>query len=146
MHMTGNCSGAMILKASITSPKAHSMESGEKPLATNIVKQSKNLVQHPKRRHTFIPIGMAICGVALVLSLFLSQQSTSYAAGKAYVRLNQVGYITSETKQAILLASGNDKGATYSLVNTSTGKAAYSGTIGASQGKWRAAFPNSYLI
>ena len=54
---------------------------------------------------------MLVCGSILVLSLFLTQQSTGYAASKAYVRLNQVGYITNETKQAILLASGSDRAA-----------------------------------
>ncbi|GCF08401.1 hydrolase [Dictyobacter arantiisoli] len=74
------------------------------------------------------------------------QITNTHAASSAYVRLNQVGYITGETKQAILLASGSDSGASFSLVNTTTGITVYSGTVGSSKGSWSSTFPDTYLI
>src|ERR1700676_2909675 len=61
--------------------------------------------------------------------------AVSHASGNAYVRVNQVGYLKSETKQAILMASGTESGATFRVINTTNGKTVYAAPIGASQGK-----------
>ena len=86
--------------------------------------------------------------VALALSLLMSggTSSVAHGSGSAYVRVNQVGYINGETKQAILMASGSESGATFSVIDTSNGKAVYSAPIGAGQGSWSSAFPNTYLL
>ncbi|HLJ35722.1 MAG TPA: cellulase N-terminal Ig-like domain-containing protein, partial [Ktedonobacteraceae bacterium] len=84
--------------------------------------------------------------IAVTLSSFLIYNSVTHAAGSAYVRVNQVGYSNGETKQAVLMATGAEKGATFSVINTSTGKSVYKAPIGASMGSWSSTFPNTYLL
>ena len=48
------------------------------------------------------------------------------------MRVNQVGYSNGEIKQAVLMATGAEKGATFNVINTSTGKSVYKASIGAS--------------
>jgi endoglucanase len=89
---------------------------------------------------------MASLGSVLIFSLLLAQSGNSYAKGSAYVRVNQVGYISGEPKQAILMATGSESGAIFSLVSTATGRSIYSAPIGASRGSWSSSFPNTYLL
>ena len=84
--------------------------------------------------------------IAVTLSSFLLHNTVTHAAGSAYVRVNQVGYSNGETKQAVLMASGTESGATFSVINTSTGKGVYKAPIGASLGSWSSTFPNTYLL
>jgi endoglucanase len=85
---------------------------------------------------------LMITGVILSLTL----PGTAHAAGQAYVRVNQVGYLTSETKQAILMATGAESGATFSIVNMSTGQTVYNAAIGPNLGSWNSLFPDTYLL
>lgn len=96
------------------------------------------------KRSLVILCASSLC-LALIL-LSLNTASISHAAGSAYVRVNQVGYLASDTKQAILLASGPESGATFNVVNNSNGKTVYSAPIGPGQGSWSKAFPNTYLL
>jgi hypothetical protein len=91
---------------------------------------------------------LATFALTLVGSLLLTSCGTppDHAVGSAYIRINQVGYITNEAKQAILLAAGSASGATFQVINTQTNQSVYNASIGASQGQWSNAFPNSYLI
>src|SRR5579859_3777019 len=88
---------------------------------------------------------MSILLVAPLLSLLVTHNVT-YAAGSAYVRVNQVGYISGETKQAILMATGSESGATFNVINAANGKRVYSAPIGTGQGSWSSAYPNTYLL
>ncbi|HLV97420.1 MAG TPA: glycoside hydrolase family 9 protein [Ktedonobacterales bacterium] len=90
-------------------------------------------------------IAAVVFSVAVVATLLWSQSAT-FASGSAYVRVNQVGYVTSETKQAILMASGAESGASFSIINTSTGSTIYHAAIGASQGSWSSSFSHTYLL
>ncbi len=56
-------------------------------------------------------------------------------AASAYIRVNQVGYTTTQTKRAYLMASGSESGATFSVKNSS-GTVLDSGSVGSSLGKW----------
>ena len=82
---------------------------------------------------------------ALVLTLLASSAAT-YAGGKAYVRVNQVGYINGEIKRAILMATGTENGASFNIMNTANGQRVYSAPIGASQGSWSNDYPHTYLL
>lgn len=99
---------------------------------------------HIFKRNLIILCALSLCLVLALLSL--NTPFVSRAAGSAYVRVNQVGYLQSDTKQAIVLASGPESGATFNVVNTSNGKTVYSAPIGAGQGSWSKAFPNTYLL
>lgn len=99
--------------------------------------------------HVFKRSLMILFAVCMCLALALLSQGAafvSHASGNAYVRVNQVGYAGDETKQAILMASGPESGATFSVINTANGKMVYSAPIGASQGNWSKTFPNTYLL
>ncbi len=89
---------------------------------------------------------IAVLTVAVTLSSFLLQNTPIYAAGSAYVRVNQVGYSNEEMKQAVLMATDVEKGATFNVINTSTGKSVYSAPVGASLGRWSSTFPDTYLL
>jgi endoglucanase len=81
----------------------------------------------------------------LLLALALSLPAHSRAAS-AYVRLNQMGYVTNESKQAVLLATSADSG-TFSVVNATNGATLFSAAIPAtSLGSWNSTFPNTYLL
>jgi endoglucanase len=63
----------------------------------------------------------------------------------AYIRVNQVGYVETATKQAVLLASGPETGAAFQVLD-SGGQTVYSAPIGANLGKWNNTFPDTYLL
>ena len=62
----------------------------------------------------------------------------------AFVRVNQVGYTTADSKRAYLLASATETGATFSVISGST--TVFSGPIGANLGSWSSAYPNVYAL
>ena len=99
---------------------------------------------HIFKRSLIVLFVLCMCFALILVSL--NTASISHASGSAYVRVNQVGYLKSDTKQAILLASGPESGATFNVVNTSNGKTVYSAPIGVGQGSWSKAFPNTYLL
>jgi endoglucanase len=66
------------------------------------------------------------------------------AAGTAFVRVNQVGYTTADTKRAYLLASAVETGATFSVKSGST--TVFSGPIGANLGSWSSTYPDVYAL
>ncbi|HEX7734887.1 MAG TPA: glycoside hydrolase family 9 protein [Ktedonobacteraceae bacterium] len=67
------------------------------------------------------------------------------AASLAFVRVNQVGYATTATKRAYLMASGVETGATFSVKNAS-GATVYSAAIGANLGSWSSSYPDVYAL
>src|SRR6266852_4038859 len=101
------------------------------------------LLREPATVHRILFVGAL--AAALVLASLVSRNS-SYATGSAYVRVNQVGYISGETKRAILMATGSESGATFNVLNTANGHSVYRAPIGASQGSWSSAFPDTYLL
>ena len=99
-----------------------------------------------KQALSFSTVLISALTLTLVFSALVTRSGISHAAsGSAYVRVNQVGYVIGQTKQAILMASGSESGATFSLVNAH-GQNIYSAPIGASQGSWSSTFPNTYLL
>jgi endoglucanase len=68
------------------------------------------------------------------------------AAVTGFVRVDQVGFLPSETKQAYLMTSGSVSGATFSVVNSS-GTAVVTGSVGAtSRGSWNSSYPDLYPL
>ena len=66
------------------------------------------------------------------------------ASQTAFVRVNQVGYTTADSKRAYLLASAAETGATFSVNSGSDHR--FSGPIGANLGSWSSAYPNVYAL
>jgi len=66
------------------------------------------------------------------------------ASRTAFVRVNQVGYTTADSKRAYLLASAAETGATFSVMAGST--TVFTGPVGANLGSWSSAYPNVYAL
>ena len=80
-----------------------------------------------------------------VLALGLVALPVKAQSGLAFVRVNQVGYATTASKRAYLMASGAETGATFSVKNSS-GITVYSAPIGANLGKWSTSYPDVYAL
>lgn len=86
--------------------------------------------------------------ISVILASFLAfvvAPAMSHASGTAFIRINQLGYATTATKRAYLMASAAETGATFAVKNAS-GVTVASGSIGASLGTWSSAYPDVYGI
>ena len=84
-------------------------------------------------------------GRSLVL-VFLSCVFSLAAWGSAFVRVNQVGYVSGGSKRAYLMASGSETGATFVLKNSSGSTVFGPAAIGANLGSWSSAYPDVYAL
>jgi endoglucanase len=95
-----------------------------------------------------IPRAAILLIAAAVLALlltFLALVPARAASSTAFVRINQVGYATTASKRAYLMASGAETGATFSIKN-SGGTSVYSAAIGTSLGSWSSGYPDIYPL
>ena len=91
-------------------------------------------------------LGIVVPSVILAgLFTFVLAPATSHAAGAAFVRINQLGYATTATKRAYLMASASEAGATFSVKN-SGGTTVASGNIGTRLGSWSSGYPDVYAV
>ena len=66
------------------------------------------------------------------------------AAPTAFVRVNQIGYITDQPKHAVVLSNEPWSGS-FSLIDSTTGATVLTAPIpAAGQGPWNLAYPNTY--
>jgi endoglucanase len=105
---------------------------------------------HPRarlqRRH-FAPFLLSVVATIIVIGALtlVAAPGPVRAAGSAFVRVNQVGYATTATKRAYLMASGAETGATFSVRNA-RGVTIYSAAIGAKLGAWSSSYPDVYAL
>jgi len=64
----------------------------------------------------------------------------------AFVRVNQVGYVSGAAKRAYLMASGSETGATFSIKNSSGTTVFGPAAIGANLGSWSNGYPDVYAL
>jgi endoglucanase len=86
--------------------------------------------------------------VLVAMASVLSSASTpaaSSAPQSAHVRVNQIGYPSTASKRAYLMASAAETGATFTVANAS-GQTVASGPVGASLGSWSRSYPFVYPI
>jgi endoglucanase len=76
--------------------------------------------------------------------LLLILTSISHAQS-AFVRVNQVGYVSGASKKAYLMSSGAETGATFSVKN-SGGSTVFSAAIGANLGSWSTSYGFVYAL
>ncbi|PYV82786.1 MAG: hypothetical protein DMG93_10745 [Acidobacteria bacterium] len=87
-------------------------------------------------------------GLSWNLSRLLLDISLSIAASaqSAFVRVNQVGYVSGGAKRAYLMASAAETGATF-IVKNSGGTTVFGpAAIGANLGSWSTAYPDVYAL
>jgi endoglucanase len=83
--------------------------------------------------------------VSPLLALPLASAAGAANGVEGFVRVDQVGYATQETKQAFLMTANPVSGESYEVVST-TGEVAASGSIGASNASWSSAYQAVYPI
>jgi endoglucanase len=84
--------------------------------------------------------GLVIAGATVAAA------SPASAAVSGLVRVDQVGYLPTETKQAYLMTTGPVRGATFMVVSSS-GATVLTGTVGGtSRGAWNQKYPDVYPI
>jgi hypothetical protein len=79
-----------------------------------------------------------------MLATILLTLLTAAQAQSAFIRVNQVGYVSGSSKRAYLMAAGSEAGATFLLKN-SNGVTVYSAPVGSSLGAW-GSFTNVYPV
>ncbi len=67
------------------------------------------------------------------------------AGGQAFVRVNQVGYPATAPKRAYLMSTKSETGEAFT-VRSGEGTAVFTGTVGASQGRWSKSFEYVYAL
>ncbi|HEV2372266.1 MAG TPA: glycoside hydrolase family 9 protein [Streptosporangiaceae bacterium] len=88
--------------------------------------------------------GLTVGILAGVLSV--SAAGSAHAAVTGQVRVDQVGFLPGETKQAYLMTTGTASGVTFAVIN-SAGSTVLSGNVGsASRGSWNTNYPDVYPI
>jgi endoglucanase len=81
---------------------------------------------------------------ALAASALGPTAAPAQAAGRALIRVNQVGYPNAAPKRAYLMTNRDASGASFSVLRSTDGTVAFSGTVGASLGSWSARFRHVY--
>jgi endoglucanase len=88
---------------------------------------------------------IAVLGAAGLAAGALALPGTAGAAVTGLVRVDQVGYLPGEAKQAYLMVPGAVSGATFAVVNSS-GTRVLTGQVGASRGGWNDKYKAVYPI
>ena len=108
------------------------------------------MLTHPvarsRRRFPLAVLSLVLTSIVIgALALMFAPSMARAASGSAFVRVNQVGYATTATKRAYLMASGVETGATFSVKNAS-GTTVYSAAIGVKVGSWSSSYPDVYTL
>ena len=85
-------------------------------------------------------VGRVWCNILTTMLCFVSVAQ----AASAYVRVNQVGYVSGGSKRAYLMSTAAETGATFSVKNSS-GTVVFSAAVGTSMGAW-GTFPDVYAL
>ena len=87
----------------------------------------------------------ASCSIYSLL-LVACALSTAALAQSAFVRVNQVGYVSGAAKRAYLMSSGAETGATFTIKNSSGSTVFGPAAIGANLGSWSSSYPDIYAL
>jgi endoglucanase len=85
--------------------------------------------------------------VALVIATVLlipAPAPSSATSGRAFVRVNQIGYAIPASKRAYLMSTGSESGATFAVKNG--GSILFSDSVGADLGSWSSTYPHVYAL
>ena len=90
-------------------------------------------------------LGNCFMHVARVMGVLVFVCAVAHSQS-AFVRVNQVGYISGAAKRAYLMASGAETGATFSIKNSSGTTVFGPAAIGANLGSWSNGYPDVYAL
>jgi len=82
-----------------------------------------------------MPIRAKFVALASLFFALIAFPSVSPAADNAFVRINQLGYVTGSPARAYLMSKGAETGATFQVLNAK-GVALFTAPVGASLGVW----------
>ena len=82
----------------------------------------------------------------LQLSVALCALTFTAVGQSAFVRVNQVGYVSGAAKRAYLMASGAETGAMFTIKNSSGSTVFGPAAIGANLGSWSTGYPDVYAL
>jgi len=88
--------------------------------------------------------GAHILALAMLSTVGCKLVAQTTSTAKAYIRVNQVGYVNDGFKRAYLMAGGDETGATFAVTDVH-GKTIYSAPVGVRVGSW-GSFPNVYAL
>ena len=80
------------------------------------------------------------------VALGLALPATALAATTGLLRVDQAGYLPTDTKIAYLMATGSLSGETYKVVNSAGTTVASGSVTTTSRGSWNSAYPDVYPI
>ncbi len=101
-------------------------------MSSSPVAIGSNRTRHPLPAIAFITMFFALSGAAL--------------AQTAFVRVNQVGYVSGGAKRAYLMASAAESGATFVIKNSGGSTVFGPVAVGANLGSWSAGYPDVYAL
>ncbi len=87
-----------------------------------------------------VGLAMATIGVAII-----GARANTLPA-RAFVRVDQLGYPSPDTKRAYLISSTAESGATYSVRTGAGGAVVFTAAVGPSLGRWSSHFPYVYAL
>ena len=96
-----------------------------------------------RKRH--VSLAAAVTGLGVVGALLLPSTS-AFAANSAQLRVDQDGYLPSDTKIAYLMGTEALSGETYKVINSAGTTVASGSVTTSSRGNWNSAYPDVYPI
>src|SRR5215470_8947939 len=76
----------------------------------------------------------------------IASLSVAASAQSAFVRVNQVGYVSGGAKRAYLMSSAAETGATFVIKNSSGSTVFGPAAIGTNLGSWSNGYPDVYAL
>src|SRR5437764_4596647 len=101
-------------------------------------------IPRTRLRKVLVAAGIGTCAVLVASSLVATRMAGAAVSG--LVRVDQVGFLPSDPKQAYLMVGGAVTGATFAVVDAG-GATVLSGNVGStSLGSWNSSYPDVYPI
>ena len=91
-------------------------------------------------------VGLVALTTGACVALSLAVPTAALAATTGLLRVDQAGYVTTDTKIAYLMATGSLSGETYKVLNAAGTSVASGSVTTTSRGSWNSAYPDVYPI
>jgi endoglucanase len=102
--------------------------------------------EHSLLRRPASLVVAAVTGLGVAGALVLLPGTPAFAANAAQLRVDQAGYLTSDTKLGYFMATSAVSGETYKVIDSSGATVASGSVTSTSRGSWNSAYPDVYPI